>query len=121
MLKTSTKLAFCVALAVMASGCARTKSALGGSQSYSYEGYAYKGKIQRSKEDRADFGVTVRGADRGLSGALEAARIEANRYCIDQYGNTDISWSGPTPDTDPSEISISENGILELRGRCKTW
>mgnify|MGYP000374425313 CR=1 FL=1 len=81
---SSKKLIFCVAIALSASGCARTKGAFG-TQAYTYQGQAFKGKIQRNKDDRAEFGVTVRGADRGLPGALEAARIAANRYCIKQY------------------------------------
>lgn len=116
----ATKTGFCIAVAVALAGCSGTRNLLN-SQSYNYEGYAFKGKLQRSKEDRAQFTVTVRGAERGLVGALEAARLEANRYCIDQYGNTDISWNGTGPDSNVSDVSLENGGTLELGGRCSSW
>ncbi len=116
----ATTIGVCIAVVAALAGCSGTRNALN-SQSYAYEGYGFKGRLQRDKADRAQFAVTVRGADRGVIGALEAARIEANRYCIAQYGNTDISWNGIGPDSDVSDVALTDGGTLELSGRCSSW
>jgi hypothetical protein len=100
--------------------CERAKGTLG-AQGYAYEGAIFKGKLNRHRDDRSKFSVSVRGASRGVAGALEAARIEANRYCIEQYGNTAILWEGQGPDTDPEGVTLSDGGILSLSGRCSGW
>lgn len=114
------KLGLCVLLGLAVTGCERAKGALT-TQGYAYEGTIFKGKLQRDSDDRANFSVTVRGADRGLPGALEAGRIEANRYCIEQYGNSDITWSGLSPDSDPETVQLLDGGMLSMSGRCSAW
>ena len=100
--------------------CERAKGTLG-AQGYAYEGAIFKGKLNRDRDDRAKFSVTVRGANRGVQGALEAARIEANRYCIEQYGNSAILWEGQGPDTDVEGVTLLDGRMLSLSGRCSAW
>ncbi len=101
-------------------GCDRARGGFG-AQSYNYAGYAFKGAVRANKTDRAEFAVSVRGAQRGLVGAQEAARIAANRYCIEQYGSSDISWQGQGPDTEAEAVALAPGGQLEMRGRCAAW
>jgi len=101
-----------------AAGCDRAKSAFsrGG---YVEDGVRFKPRVQGSKEDRAEFSVSVRSAERSPEGAREAARVEATRYCIKQYGNSDITWDGQSPEDE--EIVIAEDGNIYMSGRCSTW
>jgi hypothetical protein len=51
-----------------------------------------------------------------LVGAREAGRYEATKYCINQYGTSDIAWvSGP--DVEDGSLTIN-NDELQLRGAC---
>ena len=58
----------------------------------SFDGYYFSSKLSRSKLDDRSFDLTVRRANRSLSGAREAGRYEATRFCIKNYGTSDIKW-----------------------------
>ncbi len=62
----------------------------------SFDGYYFLSKLSRSKLDDRSFDLIVRRANRSLSGAREAGRYEATRFCIKNFGTSDIKWvSGP--------------------------
>jgi hypothetical protein len=84
-----------------------------------FNGNYYPAKVGHVGADRKAFVVTVRGAGQGLDGAREAGRYEGTRYCIDDYGTSDIEWS-QGPDAPAGQLRI-ENGDLILRGRCIIW
>ena len=115
------KISLCILLGLSLAACERAKGVVSGQSGYAYEGYVFKGKLQRDSDDRANFSVTVRGASRGVQGALEAGRIAANRYCIAQYGNSDITWTGQSPDSETETVELLDGGTLAMNGRCKTW
>ncbi len=72
-----------------------------------------------SKEERDRFVVTVRRVDQGLDPAREAGRHGGSRYCIKNFGTSEIEWaSGPD---DPAETLQVSNSTLTLTGRCITW
>ena len=72
-----------------------------------------------NKDDRASFVVTVRKAQQGLDGAREAGRHGGSKYCIKNFGTSEIEWvNGPD---DPEETLQLNNGSLTLAGRCITW
>ena len=58
----------------------------------SFDGYYFSSKLSRSKLDDRSFDLTVRRANRSLSGAREAGRYEATRFCITNFGTSDIKW-----------------------------
>ncbi|RFP89735.1 hypothetical protein DZK27_04505 [Rhodobacteraceae bacterium 63075] len=101
-----------------AAGCDRAKSAFsrGG---YVEDGVRFKPRVQADKEDRAAFSVSVRSAERAPEAAREGARVEATRYCIKHYGNSDITWEGQSPEDE--DIVIAEDGNIYMNGRCSTW
>ena len=80
----------------------------------SFDGYYFSSKLSRSKLDDRSFDLTVRRANRSLSGAREAGRYEATRFCIKNYGTSDINWV-----LGPDDQSIGLTGkVLKLRGQC---
>ena len=95
------------------SGCSRKERLL-------FDGNYYPAKERGiSKDDRNAFEVSVRRADQGLAGAREAGRHAGSRYCIENFGTSQIEWvQGPD---DPDESLQLSNGALRLSGRCVTW
>ena len=80
----------------------------------SFDGYYFSSKLSRSKLDDRSFDLTVRRANRSLSGAREAGRYEATRFCIKNYGTSDIKWV-----LGPDDQSIGLTGkVLKLSGQC---
>ena len=80
----------------------------------SLDGYYLSSKLSRSKLDDRSFDLTVRRANRSLSGAREAGRYEATRFCIKNYGTSDIKWV-----LGPDDQSIGLTGkVLKLSGQC---
>ena len=80
----------------------------------SFDGYYFSSKLSRSKSDDRTFDLTVRRANRSLSGAREAGRYEATKFCIKNYGTSDIKWV-----LGPDDQSIGLTGkVLKLSGQC---
>ena len=80
----------------------------------SFDGYYFSSKLSRSKLDDRSFDLKVRRANRSLSGAREAGRYEATRFCIKNYGTSDIKWV-----LGPDDQSIGLTGkVLKLKGQC---
>ena len=80
----------------------------------SFDGYYFSSKLSRSKLDDRSFDLTVRRANRSLSGAREAGRYEAIRFCIKHFGTSDIEWV-----LGPDDQSIGLTGkVLKLSGQC---
>ena len=80
----------------------------------SFDGYYFSSKLRQSKLDDRSFDLTVRRANRSLSGAREAGRYEATRFCIKNYGTSDIKWV-----LGPDDQSIGLTGkVLKLSGKC---
>ena len=80
----------------------------------SFDGYYFSSKLSRSKLDDRSFDLIVRRANRSLSGAREAGRYEATRFCIKNYGTSDIKWV-----LGPDDQSIGLTGkVLKLSGQC---
>ena len=80
----------------------------------SFDGYYFSSILSRSKLDDRSFDLTVRRANRSLSGALEAGRYEATKFCIKNYGTSDIKWV-----LGPDDQTIGLTGkVLKLSGQC---
>ena len=80
----------------------------------SFDGYYFSSKLSRSKLDDRSFDLTVRRANRSLSGAREAGRYEATKFCIKNFGTSDIKWV-----LGPDDHSIGLTGkVLNLTGQC---
>jgi len=86
-----------------------------------FNGVFYKAKSKAAdKNDRQNFVVTVPRVDRGFDGAVQAGAYEARRYCIENFGTSEIIWAqGPDGATQRS-IPVEGNKIT-FTGRCHTW
>lgn len=84
-----------------------------------FDGLRFRTKVAPvdKKVSRADFTVTITNATRSLVGAREAGRYEGTRYCIANYGSSDIRWA-IGPDSDPSQLRIADDR-LTFRGTCQ--
>lgn len=102
-----------LALIAVLAGCSGDKDKI------LFDGYDFRSKTAPvdKKRSRADFTVTIKDATRSLDGAREAGRYQGTRYCIANYGNSDIDWA-VGPDTDPAQLRIVD-GDLSFQGTCQ--
>jgi hypothetical protein len=71
------------------------------------------------KSDRHAFQVTVRRVAQGVEQAREAGRHGGSKYCIKNFGTSEIEWErGPDDDV---ALLLLDNGTMVLTGRCVTW
>lgn len=87
------------------------------SEKLTFDDIYFRAKARHTSEDRRDFAVSVRGADRNVAAALEAGEFAAVKYCIGLFGGSNIDWTAG-PDQDPETIALASNGELVMTGRC---
>lgn len=82
-----------------------------------FDGQFFRASSKKLDKDRINFEVTVRPVSASLDGAREAGRQEGTRYCVGNFGSSDIDWiSGP--DAEDGRLRVSKD-TLQLLGRCK--
>ena len=80
----------------------------------SFDGHYFRAKLAAERDVRQNFLVTVQPVSASQTGAREAARFEAVKYCIKRYGTSDILWSqGP----DAASLATSAD-TATFRGAC---
>ncbi len=80
----------------------------------SFDGYKFSTKLNRDKVDDRSFSLVVKRANRSLSGAREAGRYEGTKFCIKNFGTSDIEWV-----LNPDDNNVGLTGkVLQLSGRC---
>lgn len=84
-----------------------------------FEGNYYPADLASTGEGREAFAVTVQDATQGIEGAREAGRFEATRYCIENYGDSDITWQQGYGVEDAR--AMTDRGSLIMRGSCVIW
>lgn len=72
-----------------------------------------------NKSDRKEFVVTVRRASQGEAGARAAGEHGGMRYCLKNYGTSEIEWI-VGPDAPAGTFDVSKNSIA-MRGKCILW
>lgn len=87
----------------------------GGAERYPFNGAYFDAKAGPidKKQSRAAFVVNVAQASQSLDGARRAGEYEATRYCIENYGTSDVLWAAG-----PETAGISEADMLTLQGTC---
>ncbi|MFT4707636.1 MAG: hypothetical protein ACI9PU_001478 [Ascidiaceihabitans sp.] len=81
-----------------------------------FEGQTYRAKLSKIDKQRDQFSVSVSPVSSSLEGAREAGRYEAIKYCIAQFGTSDIIWVNG-PDAEDGSLTITDDK-LEFRGTC---
>ncbi|WP_306005966.1 hypothetical protein [Aquicoccus porphyridii] len=102
-------------IAALLAGCGITDRAR--ANRVAFDGVEFRPRSQQVGEAREEFAITVPRASQSLVGARAAGAHEATRYCIENFGRSDLEWEiGPE-----DEELLIENGTLTLRGRCDGW
>ena len=82
-----------------------------------FDGEYFRSKTRHTSDDRREFTVTLRRADKSPSGAVEAVQFEATKYCLGLFGGSDHVL-----DLDPQSIEegvpVDSKGDLTVAGRC---
>lgn len=81
-----------------------------------FDGHFFRAKLSKVDGQRDVFTVTVRNVSQSLDGAREAGRYEATKYCIQNYGSSDIRWV-VGPETPPQNLRIVDDS-LTFQGAC---
>lgn len=81
-----------------------------------FDGQLFRASAKKIDKRRLDFEVVVRPVSASLEGAREAGRYEATRYCIGNFGTSDVEWVDG-PDAEDGTLLVS-NDRLTLRGTC---
>lgn len=106
-------------LQIAALGCALTLAACGGGRTE----IAFQGEVYRATstagDPRESFTATARPVGAGPAGAVLAAEHEGKRYCIENFGTSDIVWD-IGPDSDPAALPV-EGDAVTLAGTCDPW
>lgn len=80
-----------------------------------FDGVAFRGQAKAvDKADRRDFLASAGPASRSMAGAREAVRYQGTRYCILNFGISDIDWE-ISPET---EVLPMDGDRVVLKGRC---
>lgn len=100
-----------IGAALLVSGCEKR------GERVQFEDQFFRAKASKgSNGQRESFVVEVADAASNFEGALGAGRFEATRYCINNFGTSDVDWElGPD---DPPEALLSDRGRLIFRGTC---
>lgn len=83
-----------------------------------FDGHHYrtKAKAVERKASVALFTVEVKNVSQSLKGARAAGEYAGIRYCVVNYGSSQITWE-VGPETDPQTLVI-EGDTLTFRGTC---
>lgn len=109
---TRTNLTFLVLATLGLAACSGERRA----DRVAFDGVFFRSSASSIDRVRENFEVSVTPVSASLDGAREAGRYEATRYCIENYGSSDITWSAG-PDADEGTLTLSGDSLL-LRGMC---
>ena len=102
-----------VVLALLA-GCASRE------QRVLFDGNFYPPKSRGDRDERRNFTATVGRVSRGVEGARKAAVHEATRYCLKNFGTSDIVWAG-VAEGESGPVYLRSGDRITVEGRCEIW
>ncbi|MFL4470839.1 hypothetical protein ACERZ8_13450 [Tateyamaria armeniaca] len=98
--------------ALMLSACSGERKA----DRIAFDGQFFRASAKKVDRERLDFEVTVRPVSASLEGARAAGAYEATRYCVGNFGTSDIEWTNG-PDGEDGTLRIANDRLL-LLGTC---
>jgi len=98
---------------LLTAGCAEQRKRL-----VPFDGFVYRAKTAAidKKVSRADFTATIFAVSQSLKGAREAGRYEGTKYCIQEYGTSQVKWR-VGPDSPGDQLRIIDD-TLTFSGKC---
>ncbi|MEW2911763.1 hypothetical protein [Leisingera sp. JC11] len=83
-----------------------------------YDGVPFKAKAKPvdKKTNPAVFQIDIKGAERSIKGAREAAAHSGTKYCVTAYGSSDIEWAND-PRDEETPLTITD-GRAVFQGTC---
>ena len=88
-----------------------------GDEQMLFDGQSFRMKANDIDNDVERFTVEVRPVSASIEGAREAGRYEGIRYCIENFGSSDIDWV-LGPDDEVTRLQITDDRLI-LQGACK--
>ncbi|GAW34021.1 hypothetical protein RA2_01066 [Roseovarius sp. A-2] len=85
-----------------------------------FDGNFYPPKSGGERSDRRNFTATVKRVSRGVEGAQKAAVHEATRYCLKNFGTSDIAWAG-VAEGEIGPVYLRSGDRITVEGRCEIW
>jgi hypothetical protein len=79
-----------------------------------FGGILFDGRVTQSETDPKSFDLVIRNAVQNVDAARDAARYEGTKFCIEQFGTSDIDWAHG-----PEDAPQMSDGHLLLNGSCK--
>lgn len=86
----------------------------------SFNGNYYPSKSSGAKTDRRDFTASVSRASQDIAGAKLAVIHEATRYCLQNFGTSDIGWAGGSAGS-KEPVYTRAGQSISVSGRCVIW
>lgn len=81
-----------------------------------FDGVFFRSTASKVDKQRDVFEITVSPASSSIEGAREAGRYEATRYCIANFGTSDVVWT-EGPDAEDGTLRIANDRLI-LTGTC---
>ena len=106
-----------ICAAAMVAGCSNLRERVSRSDRATFDGLYFPTSAKRiDRENRDHIQVFVQKPRQSLKAAREAGRYEAVRYCIQEYGTSQIDWING-PDVEDSGL-VFDKDTLVLEGKC---
>lgn len=81
-----------------------------------FDGQYFRAKAKRIDGNFDQFTVSVKPVSASLDGAREAGRYEAIKYCVTNFGTSEIAWT-VGPDMPQSALQIEKDAVA-FQGTC---
>lgn len=84
---------------------------------HEFDGQIYSGRARAvGKDAPGAFTLAIGPVSKGLTGAREAGRYEATKFCIGYIGSSDVDWQ-QGPDAADDALLIDGDKLI-LQGTC---
>lgn len=90
------------------------------SERVTFDGNYYPAKSRTETQDRREFTASVTRASRGIDGARRAVVHEATRYCLHNFGTSDIVWAANQGESE-RPVYARAGDRVSVTGRCVIW
>lgn len=98
--------------ALLLAGCSNVRA-----DKIAFDGVYFRSTANAIEKQRDFFEIRVTPASSSIEGAREAGRYEATRYCIENFGTSNMAWVNG-PDAENGSLTINDDSLI-LRGTCE--